>query len=713
MKIFEDSSRKFKDRAIDLISHMTLREKTRQMVGKAPGIRRLNVKPYNWWNECLHGVGRAGIATVFPQAIGLAATFDPEMVFEIASIISDEARAKHHEAQRKKDYSIYKGLTYWTPNINIFRDPRWGRGQETYGEDPYLTAQLGINFVKGLQGEDPKYLKLVATPKHFAVHSGPEADRHRFDAITNTKDLYETYLFAFKECIEKANAYSIMGAYNRTNGEPCCASKTLLQDILREQFKFQGFVVSDCGAIWDIHAHHKITSGPSESAALAVKNGCDLNCGITYRFLKRAVRKKLITEAEIDTAVTRLMLARMKLGMFDVPENVPYAQIPITVVDSPKHRTMALKAAEKSIVMLKNQNQFLPLLTTGQKIAVIGPNADHEEVLWGNYNGIASKTVTPFEGIKTIISPDNVVFAQGTKINKGNPKLLAQAISTAQDADLIILCLGLSQKIEGEEGEFKNVGDRGNLGLPVNQMELFSKISALNKPIILILINGSPILLDWAHNNVNVKTILEAWYPGEEGGTALANIIFGKVSPSGRLPLTYPMKMDDLPPIKDYSMLGRTYRYTETEPLYPFGYGLSYAQFRYQNLQLPNFEMDISSELSFIISVDITNTSQIAADEIVQLYIKDLDASVIIPHYSLQGVKRVHFNSQETEKVSFAIGARQLALINDEGKAILEPGQFTLFIGGQQPDKRSNILTSNEVKSVNLTLLGSPLEIPY
>ena len=713
MKIFENLSHSFEDRAINLVSHMTLREKTRQMLGKAPNIRRLNVKPYNWWNECLHGVGRAGIATVFPQAIGLAATFDPEIMFEIATIISDEARAKHHEAQRQRNYKKYKGLTFWSPNINIFRDPRWGRGQETYGEDPYLTSQLGINFVNGLQGDDPKYLKLVATPKHFAVHSGPEANRHSFNAIVTKKDLYETYLFAFKECIEKANAYSIMGAYNRTNGEACCASKTFLQDILRNQFKFKGFVVSDCGAIWDIHAHHKITSGPSDSAALAVKNGCDLNCGMTYRFLKRAVRKKIIAEKEVDKAVTRLMLARMKLGMFDSPEIVPYAQIPISVVDSPVHRIMALKAAENSIIMLKNQNKFLPLRPSEQKIAVIGPNANHEEVLWGNYNGIPSKTITPLEGIKAITSPDNVAFAQGTKINKHDPKLLAQAIIIAQEADLTILCLGLSQKIEGEEGQIKNAGDRDNLGLPENQMQLFSKISALNKPIILILINGSPILLDWAHHNDNIKTILEAWYPGEEGGTAIANILFGQTSPSGRLPLTYPMKMEDLPPIADYSMHGRTYRYAEAEPMYPFGYGLSFARFDYQNLHLSKSEMQISSELSFIVSVDITNISQMAADEVVQLYIRDLDASVKVPHHSLQGVKRVHFNPQETKIVSFDIHARQLTIVNEEGKAILEPGPFTLFIGGQQPDKRSEMLTSNEVLSVNFTLLGSPLEISY
>lgn len=710
--LYKDPSQPIDVRVKDLISRMTLNEKISQMLHESPAIPRLDIPEYNWWNECLHGVARAGIATVFPQAIGLAATFNPDLVYQVATAISDEARAKHHEAVRNGDRGIYKGLTFWSPNINIFRDPRWGRGQETYGEDPYLTGRMGVAFVKGLQGNHPKYLKLVATPKHYAVHSGPEKDRHHFDARVSPKDLRETYLPAFKECVQEAKAESVMGAYNRTNGEPCCGSKTLLQKILREEWGFDGYVVSDCGAISDFHLHHKITNSPQESAAMAVKNGCDLNCGNTYGSLLIAVQEGLITEEEIDRAVTRLFKARFKLGMFDPPEMVPYAQIPYEVNDCPEHRQLALKAARESIVLLKNQNNLLPLKKDLKSIAVIGPNADVLEVLLGNYNGTPSKYVTPLEGIKNAVSPDTkVIYAKGCDLTGTSKEGFDEAVEAARNADVVIMCMGLAPSIEGEEGDAVNSdasGDRIHIDLPGVQEELLKEIHATGKPIVLVMLNGSAVAINWA--NEHIPAILEAWYPGEEGGTAIADVIFGNYNPAGRLPVTFVKSVDDLPPFTDYSMKNRTYRYIEKEPLYPFGFGLSYTTFQYSNLTLSAKEIGTSENLT--ISVDVQNTGKMAGDEVVQLYLTDLEASVVVPKCQLRGVQRINLAPGEKKTVTFTLTPRQMALIDNEGRCILEPGTFKISVGGCQPDERSKKLGGTFLTET-FEVKGNPVELPY
>ncbi len=578
------------ERARDLVMRMTLSEKISQMTHDAPAIERLGIPEYNWWNECLHGVARAGVATVFPQAIGMAATWNTELIHRVAGVISDEARAKHHEALRLGDHGMYKGLTYWSPNINILRDPRWGRGHETYGEDPYLTSRMAVAFVTGLQGAHPKYRKLDATAKHFAVHSGPEKHRHGFNAVVSQHDLHDTYLPAFKACVREARVAAVMGAYNRVNGEPCCASRTLLGDVLRDEWGFDGYVVSDCGAIDDIHAHHGVTHCSDESAALSVENGCDLNCGCTYPKLLSAVQKGLITQDPIDHALVRLFTARFRLGMFDPPENVPFAQIPYEANDCEKHRQLALRTARESIVLLKNEGGLLPLAKDLRSVAVIGPNADNPDALIGNYSGTPSKLVSPLAGIREAVSPETrVVCAQGCDlfaeipVHLGGPKqFFTEAISAAERADAIIMCLGLSPSLEGEEGDAFNSdasGDRTEIGLPRRQEELLRLIRGLGKPVVLVMLNGNAVAIDWAQKNV--PAILEAWYPGEEGGSAIADVIFGDYNPAGRLPATSVRSLDDLPPFEDYSMQGRTYRYLETEPLYPFGFGLSYTSLEY------------------------------------------------------------------------------------------------------------------------------------
>src|SRR6186713_1343072 len=514
-------------RVADLVSRLTLREKAAQMLHEAPAIERLGIPAYNWWNECLHGVARAGIATVFPQAIGLAAIFSAERLFEIAEAIADEARAKHHEYLRHDDHGMYKGLTFWSPNINIFRDPRWGRGHETYGECPYLTGRLGVAFCKGLQGDDPKYLKLVATPKHFAVHSGPEGLRHSFDAIASQKDLYETYLPAFFECVTEAKAHSVMPAYNRTNGEPCCASDTLLRKILREDWGFQGYVVSDCWAIRDIHENHKVTRAPEESAAVAGKAGCDLNCGCTYQHIPAAVEQGLLSEADSDVFVKRLFRARFLLGMFDPPALVPHAAIPYEANDSDEHCALARVAARESMVLLKNANQLLPLERDLKSIAVIGPNAHDDSVLVGNYFGIPSQPVTPLDGIRAAVSDQTKVwYAPGCKLlgtardGLGRAGNLSEAMSMAERADVIVLCLGLSAEIEGEQGDASNseaAGDKKDLSLTGLQQALLEDIVALGKPTVLVLLSGSALDLNYAQEHAHA--IVQAWYPGQECGS--------------------------------------------------------------------------------------------------------------------------------------------------------------------------------------------------
>jgi beta-glucosidase len=716
---FLDPDRPVDERVDDIVSRLTLEEKAAQMLHESAAVPRLGIPEYNWWNEGLHGVARAGIATVFPQAIGLAAMWNERRLHEVAVAISDEARAKHHEFARHGDRGYYKGLTFWSPNINIFRDPRWGRGQETFGECPYLTGRLGVAFCRGLEGDDPRYLKLVATPKHFAVHSGPEALRHEFDALVSEKDLRETYLPAFHACITEAKAHSIMGAYNRTNGEPCSASPTLLQRILRDEWGFEGYVVSDCWALRDIHEQHKVTQTFAASAAMAVKAGCDLNCGCTYQHLPEAVEQGLVSEAELDVCLRRLFRARIELGMFDPDERVPYASIPYEVNDSPRHRELALVAARESMVLLKNRDGLLPLSHDIGSIAVIGPNASDDSVLVGNYHGTPSHSVTPLEGILAAVSPATKVwYAQGCKLTGdraeglGRSGILSEAVSIAERADVVLLCLGLSADIEGEQGDASNseaAGDKAHLNLTGLQERLLREVVAVGKPTVLVLVSGSPLAVSWAAERVDA--IIQAWYPGEEAGTALADVLFGSYSPAGRLPVTFPRSLDDVPDFESYAMTGRTYRFVEKAPLFPFGYGLSYSRFEYSNATKSKVRVGANDELE--ISATVTNVGSRTSDEVIELYVQDLEASCRIPHWELRGFSRITLAPGEARNVSFTLRARDLSLIDERGRRVLEPGRFRATIGGSQPDARSVELTGQAPLAVEFEVIGERIELVY
>lgn len=621
----------FEERARELVSKMTLEEKASQMKYDAPAIPHLGIPAYNWWNEGLHGVARSGTATVFPQAIGMAASFDDELMYRVATAISDEARAKYNEYKKFGDTDIYQGLTYWSPNINIFRDPRWGRGHETYGEDPYLTGRMGTAFIKGLQG-DGKYRKLDATIKHYAVHSGPEGERHGFDAVVNEKDLYETYLSAFEYCIKHAQPSAVMGAYNRTNGEACCASKTLLQDILRGEFGFDGYVVSDCGAICDIDEHHKLTKNKAESAALAVNNGCDLNCGTAYGWLLAAVASGLISEETITEAVVRLFTARFRLGMFD--SDCEYDSISYDVVECDKHTELNRRMAQDSIVLLKN-NGILPL-DKSAKVAVIGPDADSKQVLLANYNGMPSKYYTMLRGIQQYA---DVIYAKGCNLFDGEYNIhnacanVREAIIAAKHADVVVMCMGLDSSLEGEQGDGYNsaaAGDKSNLELPPCQMELYHAVMELGKPVVYVNISGSCINL--TEQKEQCDALLQVFYPGAMGGLALADILFGEVSPSGRLPVTFYESVDDLPPFEDYSMENRTYKFYKGTPVYEFGYGMTYSDIREKWLD-DN-------------TVEVTNSGDYDTAYSVLKY-------EYIPHKSLCGFKKIFIKKCETITVKF------------------------------------------------------------
>lgn len=694
--VYMNTDYSFEERVRDLVSKMTLEEKVSQMLHSSPAIDRLGVPAYNWWNEGLHGVARAGTATMFPQAIGMAAAFDETLLYKIADVISTEGRAKHHAYARKNDRGIYKGLTFWSPNINIFRDPRWGRGQETYGEDPYLTTRLGVAFVKGLQGDHPKYLKTAACAKHYAVHSGPEADRHHFDAIASKKDMAETYLPAFKALVQEARVEAVMGAYNRTNGEPCCGSKTLLVDILRDEWGFDGHVTSDCWAIRDFHLHHQVTSTAPESVALAVRNGCDLNCGNLYGNLLIAHQEGLITEEEIDRSVTRLMVTRMRLGMFDPEDKVPFTSIPFDVVDSRDHLALSLEAAKKSVVLLKNE-AVLPLERDRIKsIAVIGPNADSRQALVGNYEGTASEYVTVLEGIREFAGKDTRIhYSQGCHLFADKVQGLGEvgdriqeAVNCAEQADVVVLCLGLDATIEGEEMHESNSfgsGDKRDLNLPGLQQELMQAVCATGKPVVLVLLTGSALAVTWADENI--PAIVNAWYPGALGGRAVASVLFGETNPSGRLPVTFYRSSEELPDFTDYAMENRTYRYMKNEALYPFGFGLSYTQFEYSHLRLSKAQVSCGEGLSA--TVTVTNSGKVAGDEITELYIRDVEAGFTVPVWQLAGIRRLSLAPGQSAEVSFEIHPDQLAVVNDEGKRIFEPGSFEVYVGGSQPDARS------------------------
>jgi beta-glucosidase len=869
--LYTDANAPMEKRVDDLLGRMTLEEKVSQLMNDSPAIGRLGVPAYNWWNESLHGVARAGRATVFPQAIGLAATWDTDLMFRIATAISDEARAKHHEFIRRGKRNIYQGLTFWTPNINLFRDPRWGRGMETYGEDPFLTGRMAVAFIKGMQGDDPKYLKTVATAKHYAVHSGPEPLRHAFDAVVSDHDLEETYLPHFEAAVREGGAYSVMCAYNSVDGQPACANTRLLGDILRKQWGFQGYVVSDCGAVGDIYRNHKFVPAAEEGVARALKAGTDLNCGIEYQNLLSAARAGLVTEADIDRSLRRLLLARFKLGEFDPPEMVKYARIPYSENDSPAHRQLALEAARKALVLLKNDRQTLPLSKSLKTVAVIGPNANDTNVLLGNYNGIPSEPVTPLEGIRRKLGAGaRVLYARGSDVaanlpnfevipssalftsngpgrqngltgeyynsanfdgqahrpreltvpNSGttvgevprNPlplftridrqinfnwwdgaprqemndddfgvrwtgylaapatgtyqlganamnafelylddKLVVrsssihggdyryepvqlergklyqirldyhefvndaavelvwarpesgldqQALQIARQADAVILVLGLSPKLEGEEMQVDiegfQGGDRVQIGLPRPQEDLLENIGGLGKPVVLVLLNGSALAINWARDHV--PAIVEAWYPGQAAGTALADVLFGDSNPAGRLPITFYQSVDQLPPFTDYSMKGRTYRYFTGEPLFPFGYGLSYTTFAYRNLSVPK-QAAIGEDVK--VSAEIENTGRRAGEEVAQLYVKGPEKDG--PIHALEGFRRISLQPGERKTVQFTLHARNLSQVNERGQRLVEPGAFEISVGGQQPGPGAGgILTAK------LQLTGSP-----
>ncbi|RPJ51912.1 MAG: glycoside hydrolase family 3 protein, partial [Chloroflexi bacterium] len=638
---------------------------------------------------------------VFPQAIGLGATWDPDLLERIATAISDEGRAKYHAAlKRKGSNAQYQGLTFWSPNINIFRDPRWGRGQETYGEDPYLTGEMGAAFVRGLQGDDPNYLKAAACAKHYAVHSGPEALRHVFDAVPSKHDLYETYLPAFKKLVTEARVEAVMGAYNAVYGVPCNASEFMLNHTLREEWGFQGHVVSDCGAITDIHLNHKYTQDAAESAAAGIKAGCDLSCDhVYYENLGEAVERGLLTEAEIDQALSRTLATRFKLGMFDPDEIVPYASIPMSVVNSPEHRQLAYAAVVKSAVLLKNKNNVLPIAPNTSSIMVTGPNAAAVNVLLGNYFGFNDHMVTLLEGITGALPEGmGMEYHQGMMLTDLGATPNNWSLGMAATAGLTIACMGISPLMEGEEGEallVEHGGDRTSIELPQAQVEFLRKLNIGGARIVLVLFGGSPVALGEAEDLV--EAIIQVWYPGQEGGRAVADILFGKASPSGKLPITFPRATSQLPPFEEYSMKDRTYRYATWEPLYPFGFGLSYTTFAYSKLSLP--KTAIAAGESLPVCVTVTNTGASAGEEVVQVYLSDLQASVEVPQHSLVAFQHVALKAGECKELTFTITADKMMLVDDEGRHQLEPGDFRLTIGGCSPGPRGLALGAPEPAS--------------
>ncbi len=825
---FRNTNLPTEERVNDLVSRMTLKEKADQLVYTAPAIPRLGIPSYNWWNEALHGVARAGFATVFPQSITAANSWDEGLMLNVANAISDEARAKYHEFQRRGKTGIYQGLTFWSPNINIFRDPRWGRGHETYGEDPFLTGRMGLQFVKGMQGDDPKYLKTVATAKHYAVHSGPEPLRHSFNAQVSEVDLRETYLPAFRTLIVDGGAYSVMGAYNMFRDFPCCANP-ILYGILRNEWGFKGYIVSDCWAISDFYKFTKYAKDAAEAAAQAVKAGTDLECGVDYKQLMAAFERGLLSEADIDVAVKRIFTARFKLGMFDPDETVSYAQIPYFVNCSDYNNTLSRTAAQKSIVLLKNQDNILPLNVEEIKtIAVIGPNAGNFEALIGNYNGIPKDPVTVLIGIKNKVKPDTkIIYAEGSDLAEGihnltvipsrylqtpdgkqgaygeyfnnremkgepvftrvddqinfywehlSPRydmpdddfgvkwttylvppvsgtyalgawgsmgyeimldgkriisdrnehhafhkeyavdmkagnkykievlyrnyagdadmklmwtpprqdMIGEAVQAAKEADAVVLVLGLSQRLEGEEMRIKIDGflggDRTNLNLPVEQEQLLDAVAATGKPVIVILMNGGALSVNKAQEKA--AAVLLAGYPGQQGGNAVADVLFGDFNPAGRLPVTYYKSIDQIPAFENYDMTGKTYRFFSQGPLYPFGYGLSYTTFSYSDLSVP--EKAVAGE-KVKITVKVTNTGKVEGDEVVQLYLTDEKATTPRPIRQLEGFARITLKPGESKDVEFILEPRQFSIINKKDKRVIEPGWFTISVGGKQP----------------------------
>jgi beta-glucosidase len=687
--LYLNTSASFEDRVDDLISRMTLKEKVSQMLNECPGIPRLGIPAYNYWSEGLHGVVGNGRATVFPQAIGMAATWDPALVKKVGTAISEEGRAKYHAALKRQGYTVQtQGLTFWAPNINIFRDPRWGRGQETYGEDPFLTGEMGVAYVRGMQGDDPKYLKTAACAKHFAVHSGPEKDRHVFDAQVSLRDLYDTYLPAFQRVVRDGQVESVMGAYNRVLGEPACASQLLLVDILRGKWQFQGHVVSDCWALTDIHAHHKVAADDVEAAALALLAGCDISCGVTFDKLEEAIGRGLVTEADINQALRRTLMTRFKLGIFDPPELVSFASIPTEVICSPAHRRLARQATVESIVLLKNKNNILPLRDDVKRISIVGPTATSIEVLLGNYNGYNGSLSTLMEGIIDR-APEGVRvgYRMGVPLAQAGLNPLDWTSGDAAASDVAIACMGYSPLLESEEGDAilsPTMGDRADITLPQAQVEFVKKLALAGARVILVLCGGSAIALGELEDLV--EAVIFVWYPGQAGGQALADILFGEVSPSGKLPVTFPRSLDQLPPFEEYSMERRTYRYSKVEPLYPFGFGLSYSRFEFRDLALVKAEIRAGQPMSF--SFRLTNTGGMDAAEVAQVYLTDLQASCPVPLQKLVNFKRVFLKAGQSKRIKFTLPGEAMLFVNEQGESVMEPGQFRLTVGSCSPGKR-------------------------
>ena len=698
---------KYREKAAALVAQMTLEEKVSQTLYQAPAIERLGIPAYNWWSEALHGVARAGTATVFPQTIGVAATFDEELADKMGQVIATEARAKYNMQSKFGDRDIYKGLTFWSPNVNIFRDPRWGRGQETYGEDPYLTSRMGVRFVQGLQEEEGGYQKAAGCAKHFAVHSGPEGMRHGFNAIVSKQDLYETYLPAFKACVQEAGVEAVMGAYNRTNDEVCCGSKTLLLDILREEWGFKGHVVSDCWAILDFHENHKVTKSPLESATLAMNNGCDLNCGCMFPHLYDAVKGGYVEEERLDEAVTNLMECRMKLGILDAETPVPFDSYTYDMVDTKEHKALNLEIARKSMVLLKNDN-VLPLDKSKLKtIGVIGPNADSKAALEGNYEGTASRYITVLEGIHDLVGDDvRVYYSEGCHLYKPNVNRqskagdrLAEVKAVCDVSDVVVVVLGLDPSIEGEEGDAGKDfagGDKLDLSLPGLQLQVLKMAHESGKPVIMVSMTGSA--MSFAEESELADAILQAWYPGSQGGRAVAEILFGECSPEGKLPVTCYKTAEELPEFTDYNMKGRTYRYMEQEAQYPFGYGLSYTAFEMKDVKVTSVSVKKDRKIS--VSAVITNTGEYAGGETLQVYVKALREGT--PNPQLKGLKKVFLQTGEEKEVVVELGAEAFALYDEDGRFVVEAGEYEIYIGMQQPDARSCQLTGRKTEVVTV-----------
>jgi beta-glucosidase len=735
------------ERARDAVKHMTLEEKVSQLMYKSAGVPRLGIPDYHWWNECLHGAARAGVATVFPQAIGMAAMMDEAFLLRVATAISDEIRGKYNDYQSIGDSGIYKGLTEYAPNVNLFRDPRWGRGQETYGEDPYLTARCGVAFIQGIQGNDREHLKAAANVKHFVVHSGPESLRHEIDVHISEKEFRETYLYAFAQCIREANVECVMGAYNRLNGEPCSGSAALMKKLLRDELGFRGFTVSDSFAVDDFHLHHKITAGPVESAALAFNSGCEQNGGTTYRYLTQAVQRGLVSEADIDEAACRLLGERVRLGMFD--EHTAFDGIHPNVVDCEAHRELACEAARRSMVLLKNRGGLLPLKEI-RSLAVIGPNADSREVLLGNYNGTMSRYSTLLCGIRERAEKAGVRvrYAEGCSLYRPlielvEADLIPEAILAAQKCDAVVLCLGLAPMLEGEESDDPTVfqlDDRvpytwkgmqeepgqeldrhgmterkrefidqiARLGLPGRQAELLLRVAAVGKPVIAVLTNGGALSI--ADEEPLCDAIIEVWYPGEEGGKALGELLFGDFSPIGRMPVTTVKTPEDLPPFEDYRMEGRTYRFLRKDPLFPFGFGLSYSSFRYQTEGFPE-KLAVGEELRF--TALVTNTGKRDAKAALQVYLTDEEASVRTPNRQLVWFGHLWLPAGQSGRAEITVPARLMAVVLESGECRLESGWFGVSVGGIQPDEVSRSLSDDPVVLRRFLLDGADRTISY